>query len=214
MLNKLQKHEQTPFNERYQIFNTDENQNHLSSEVQSLRKMVLKYENENRDLKQEIKHLKGKEQQAVDVDKFSQILQKINSRMDDLSYEPLDKDDFESIFNQLDYLDTKLDKMEKNYEVKINELKAKFEFVNGKTIQHLSKEITSINPTDPEITLHFSTTDLEKIENVLSSRKTKLYNFYSMTRVVVIGVIGMVGLLMYEPFWNLYKQLLTFLGFI
>jgi len=214
MLNKLQKHEQTPFNERYQIFNTDENQNHLSSEVQSLRKMVLKYENENRDLKQEIKHLKGKEQQAVDVDKFSQILQKINSRMDDLSYEPLDKDDFESIFNQLDYLDTKLDKMEKNYEVKINELKAKFEFVNGKTIQYLSKEITSINPTDPEITLHFSTTDLEKIENVLSSRKTKLYNFYSMTRVVVIGVIGMVGLLMYEPFWNLYKQLLTFLGFI
>jgi len=175
---------------------------------------VLKYENENRDLKQEVKHLKGKERQDMDSDNFSNILQKINSRMEDLSYEPLDKDDFESIFNQLDYLDTKLDKMEKNYEVKVNELKAKFEFVNGKTIQHLSKEISSVKPSDPEITLHFSKTDLEKIENVMSSRKTKIYNFYSMTRVVAIGVIGMVGLLMYEPFWNLYKQLLTFLGFI
>ena len=104
--------------------------------------------------------------------------------------------------------------MEKNYEVKIHKLKAKFEFVNAKTIHYFSKEISSMNATDSKITLHLSKMDLEKIENVMSDRTTKLYNFYSMTRVVVIGVIGMVGLLMYEPFWNIYKQLLTFLGFI
>jgi molybdopterin/thiamine biosynthesis adenylyltransferase len=211
MLNKLQKNEYSSFGERYQIFNTNEEQS-LSSENQSLQQMVLKYKSENSDLKQEIEALRKKEIEAVNVDMFSTILQRINSRMDDLSYEPLDKDDFESIFNQLDYLDTKLDKMEKNYEVKINELKAKFEFVNNKTIQQLSKKITSVKPNDPEITLHFQDTDLEKIEHALSNKKTEMYNFYSLTRVVVIGVIGMVGLLMYEPFWNIYKELLVFLG--
>ena len=211
MLNKLQKNEYSSFGERYQIFNTNEEKS-LSSENQSLHEMVLKYKSENSDLKQEIEALRKKEIEAVNVDMFSTILQRINSRMDDLSYEPLDKDDFESIFNQLDYLDTKLDKMEKNYEVKINELKAKFEFVNNKTIQQLSKKITSVKPNDPEITLHFQDTDLEKIEHALSNKKTEMYNFYSLTRVVVIGVIGMVGLLMYEPFWNIYKELLVFLG--
>jgi len=211
MLNKLQKNEYSSFGERYQIFNTNEEKS-LSSENQSLQQMVLKYKSENSDLKKEIEALRKKEIEAVNVDMFSTILQRINSRMDDLSYEPLDKDDFESIFNQLDYLDTKLDKMEKNYEVKINELKAKFEFVNNKTIQQLSKKITSVKPNDPEITLHFQDTDLEKIEHALSNKKTEMYNFYSLTRVVVIGVIGMVGLLMYEPFWNIYKELLVFLG--
>ncbi len=211
MLNKLQKNEYSSFGERYQIFNTNEEKS-LSSENQSLHEMVLKYKSENSDLKKEIEALRKKEIEAVNVDMFSTILQRINSRMDDLSYEPLDKDDFESIFNQLDYLDTKLDKMEKNYEVKINELKAKFEFVNNKTIQQLSKKITSVKPNDPEITLHFQDTDLEKIEHALSNKKTEMYNFYSLTRVVVIGVIGMVGLLMYEPFWNIYKELLVFLG--
>jgi predicted nuclease with TOPRIM domain len=211
MLNKLQKNEYSSFGERYQIFNTNEEKS-LSSENQSLHEMVRKYKSENSDLKQEIEALRKKEIEAVNVDMFSTILQRINSRMDDLSYEPLDKDDFESIFNQLDYLDTKLDKMEKNYEVKINELKAKFEFVNNKTIQQLSKKITSVKPNDPEITLHFQDTDLEKIEHALSNKKTEMYNFYSLTRVVVIGVIGMVGLLMYEPFWNIYKELLVFLG--
>jgi molybdopterin/thiamine biosynthesis adenylyltransferase len=211
MLNKLQKNEYSSFGERYQIFNTNEEKS-LSSENQSLQQMVLKYKSENSDLKQEIEALRKKEIETVNVDMFSTILQRINSRMDDLSYEPLDKDDFESIFNQLDYLDTKLDKMEKNYEVKINELKAKFEFVNNKTIQQLSKKITSVKANDPEITLHFQDTDLEKIEHALSNKKTEMYNFYSLTRVVVIGVIGMVGLLMYEPFWNIYKELLVFLG--
>jgi molybdopterin/thiamine biosynthesis adenylyltransferase len=211
MLNKLQKNEYSSFGERYQIFNTNEEKS-LSSENQSLHEMVLKYKSENSDLKQEIEALRKKEIETVNVDMFSTILQRINSRMDDLSYEPLDKDDFESIFNQLDYLDTKLDKMEKNYEVKINELKAKFEFVNNKTIQQLSKKITSVKANDPEITLHFQDTDLEKIEHALSNKKTEMYNFYSLTRVVVIGVIGMVGLLMYEPFWNIYKELLVFLG--
>jgi predicted nuclease with TOPRIM domain len=211
MLNKLQKNEYSSFGERYQIFNTNEEKS-LSSENQSLHEMVRKYKSENSDLKQEIEALRKKEIETVNVDMFSTILQRINSRMDDLSYEPLDKDDFESIFNQLDYLDTKLDKMEKNYEVKINELKAKFEFVNNKTIQQLSKKITSVKPNDPEITLHFQDTDLEKIEHALSNKKTEMYNFYSLTRVVVIGVIGMVGLLMYEPFWNIYKELLVFLG--
>jgi chromosome segregation ATPase len=213
MLNRLQKNEYSSFGERYQIFNTNEEQS-LSSEIQSLRQMVLKYENENSDLKQEIETLRKKESEMLNVDMFSTILQRINSRMDDLSYEPLDRDDFESIFNQLDYLDTKLDKMEKNYEVKINELKVKFEFVNNKTIQQLAKNITSVKPNDPKITLHFQDTDLDKIEHALSNRKIEIYNFYSLTRVVIIGVVGMVGLLMYEPFWNLYKELLLFLGLI
>ena len=214
MLNKLQKHVYN--NETFLknvSFNKDET-DIVSNELQGVRQIVLRYENEIKDLQKDIEQLRDKSRQIDEVDNFSQILRRINSRIDDLSYEPLDKEDFDSIFNQLDYLDTKLDKMEKNYEVKINEIKERFEFISKKKIQQLEKKITSLKPTDPEITLRLLETDLQKIEKVMSKREPKLWTFYSMTRFVVVGVLAMFGLLMYKPFLNVYTQLLEFLGLL
>jgi ABC-type transporter lipoprotein component MlaA len=194
-------------------FNNDET-DIVSSELQGVQQIVLRYENEIKNLKQDIEQLRGENKEVNEVEKFSKILHRINSRIDDLSYEPLDKDDFESIFNQLDYIDTKLDKMEKNYEIKVNEIKDRFELVSKRKIQQLEQKLNLMKPADPEIRLHILETDLKRIEEVINNRSPKIWNFYSMTRFVIVGVLGMIGLLMYEPFWSAYKQLLRFLGLI
>ena len=215
MLNKLQKYVYTNENFLKNVsFNSDETDD-ISREIQNIRRIVLRYEEEIRSLKREIEQLKDENRDLNKADNVSNILKKINNSIDDLSYEPVDRDDFESILNQLDYLDIKLEKMEKNYEGKINEVTDRFEFFGRKKIQGLEKKITLLESTEaikPQITLQLLEKDLKKIEKIMNRREAKLWNFYSMTSFVVVGVFGMVGLLMYEPFWNSYKQLLDFLG--
>lgn len=217
MLNKLQKYVYTNENFLKNVsFNSDETDD-ISREIQNIRRIVLRYEEEIRSLKREIEQLKDENRDLNKADNVSNILKKINNSIDDLSYEPVDRDDFESILNQLDYLDIKLEKMEKNYEGKINEVTDRFEFFGRKKIQGLEKKITLLESTEaikPQITLQLLEKDLKKIEKIMNRREAKLWNFYSMTSFVVVGVFGMVGLLMYEPFWNSYKQLLEFLGLI
>ena len=217
MLNKLQKYVYTNENFLKNVsFNSDETDD-ISREIQNIRRIVLRYEEEIRSLKREIEQLKDENRDLNKADNVSNILKKINNSIDDLSYEPVDRDDFESILNQLDYLDIKLEKMEKNYEGKINEVTDRFEFFGRKKIQGLEKKITLLESNEaikPQITLQLLEKDLKKIEKIMNRREAKLWNFYSMTSFVVVGVFGMVGLLMYEPFWNSYKQLLEFLALI
>ena len=66
---------------------------------------------------------------------------------------------------------------------------------------------------DPKITLHLLESDLEKIDQIIKKRQSKIYNYYRITRnIIIIGVIGVIvtSLLLYEPFWELCKQLLAF----
>ena len=50
----------------------------------------------------------------------------------------------------------------------------------------------------------------EKIDKIIRERQSKLYASYCMTRNILIGVIAMSTLLLYEPFWEIYKELLNF----
>jgi chromosome segregation ATPase len=192
-------------------FNSDE-VDRVSSELYGIRDIVVGYEDEIKALKEEIKKLRANTQKEKSIEEFSTILKGINRRIEEFNYEPLDREDFESMFNQLDYLDTKLDKMEKSYEVRINELQYSLERMNNKKVQELKESIIRLKPTDPKITLHFLERELQKIEKVINQKEPEVWNIYTMTLFVMVGVFGMVGLLSYEPFSSLYRQLLLFLG--
>jgi chromosome segregation ATPase len=184
----------------------------VSSELYGIRDIVIGYEDEIKALKEELEKLRTKSKEERSAEEFSKILQGIKQRIEAFDYEPLDREDFESMFNQLDYLDTKLDKMEKSYELRVNELQYRLERMNNKKVQELKESIALLKPHDPKITLHLLEKELKRIEKVIHQKEPEVWNIYTMTLFVMVGVFGMVGLLSYEPFSSLYKQLLLFLG--
>ena len=214
MLHKLEKNVYR--NENF-LKNTlsDNNQTDIvSNEFYGIREIVFKYENEIKDLKEEIEKLRATSKQSNKVDDFSKILRGINRRMDEFSYEPLDRDDFESMFNQLDYLDSKLDKIENSYELRINELQYWFERINHKNVEELKANIALLQPHNPKITLRLFEGELNEIEKIINQKEPEVWNIYTMTLFVMVGVFGMVGLLSYKPFLGLCKSLLSFLGLL
>jgi hypothetical protein len=114
--------------------------------------------------------------------------------------------------------------LEANYEEKIKSIEDRFKKIkhNPKNEKRLRKifnkliefenKLDNIKPNDPKITLHLLESDLEKIENIMSKRKSKCYSLYCIIEVIILGVMAMVSLLLYEPFWEIYKQLMVFLG--
>ena len=83
-----------------------------------LEKYIQEIEEKFEELDKEVKSLFLKE--------FNEILGDIYSAIDALSYEPLDKEDFERISIQLENLDSKLEDIEANFKDKIDEFKERF----------------------------------------------------------------------------------------
>jgi len=125
----------------------------------------------------------------------------------------------------------KLVSLEKDYEAKIALIESRFKKIkhnpkNEKRLRKIFKNIIELEKKleeirinnsiqseyDPNITLRLVEKDLKKIEKIMSKRKFNLYSLYCKTRFVIIGVIGMVMLLMHEPFGDIQKLILELLG--
>jgi len=151
-------------------------------------------------------------QKGVIEKKFDEVLKNIHSRLDSMEYEPLDKDDFDKIFGQLEQLDDKLDGFEEKYELKIHEMEKKIYKISlniknkrryKEVIKHAKKfkddleEIKALVADikyDPKITLRLLQSDLEKIELIMNEVRWSRFNaIYCKVRFVVLGAIVVVG---------------------
>jgi hypothetical protein len=81
-----------------------------------------------------------------------------------------------------------------------------------KKLEEIRKNNSTESKYDPNITLRLVENDLKKIEKIMNKRKSKIYSYYCLARSVIIGVIAMFSLLLYKPFWEIYKELLHFLS--
>jgi chromosome segregation ATPase len=161
-----------------------------------------KYKNEIKRLKKEVSRLNGKTEQLHELKESISLSSKTADSLVSL---------------------------EKNYEDKIGLIEDRFKKIkhnpkNEKRLRKIFDKIIifekrlddikrrgDIYPikVDPKITLHLLESDLEKIDQIIKKRQSKIYNYYRITRNIIIGVI-VTSLLLYEPFWELCKQLLAF----
>jgi len=128
---------------------------------------------------------------------------------------------------------TRLVHLEKSFEEKITLVEDRFKKIkynpkNERRLRKIFKDLITLEKTleeirvnssissryDQNITLRLVENDLEKIEKIMRKRKSISYTLYLGTRFVILGVIGMTALLLFEPLWEIYKQLLSFLGLI
>jgi DNA repair exonuclease SbcCD ATPase subunit len=180
-----------------------------------LEKYIQKIEEKYEELNNDKKSLFSKE--------FNEILGDIYSAINALSYEPLDKEDFEKIFLELEKLETKLETFGDNMEEKIDEIQKRFNQIkynpkNEKRLRRIFRQIYGFENkleeirkgTNPKITLRLLQTDLEKIEKIMKKSRLPVYGFYCILRAILLGGIllgGLVILFLNEPFKSLIEKL-------
>ena len=180
-----------------------------------LEKYIQKIEEKYEELNNDKKSLFSKE--------FNENLGDIYSAINALSYEPLDKEDFEKIFLELEKLETKLETFGDNMEEKIDEIQKRFNQIkynpkNEKRLRRIFRQIYGFENkleeirkgTNPEITLKLVRADLEKIEKIMKKSRLPVYGFYCILRVVLLGGIllgGLIILFLNEPLTSLIEKL-------
>jgi DNA repair exonuclease SbcCD ATPase subunit len=164
---------------------------------------LMEYQNKVENLKKIIEKLKGKNEQLDELkesislssktadslvsleNKYEEKIALIEDRFKKIKHNPQNEKRLRKIFDKIIIFEKRLDDIKRRgdiYPIKV----------------------------DPNITLHLLEKDLEKIDKIIRERQSKLYASYCMTRNILIGVIAMSTLLLYEPFWEIYKELLNF----
>ena len=200
--------------------------------IKQLEESIFTLKGRNEELKKENKHELeiylqrieekyeelGREKKILFENNFAEILKDINSSIDTSSSEPLDTEAFEKIYLALEKLDTKLDDIEDNYELKIDNLNERFTKLisnpkNEKRLRRISRQIHGFENKleeikrekrgNPKITLHLLESNLEKIESIMNKRRLPVYHLYYLVRSVLVGGIllgTLVVVLVNEPY--------------
>jgi len=209
----------------------DINEKYETKKIRSLEveEQFLKIRKEKDVLKKNMLQVSDITNKSINLDKYKNEIKRLEKEVSRLNGKTEQLHELKESISLSSKTADSLVSLEKNYEDKIGLIEDKFKKIkhnpkNEKRLREIFKSILDLekkleeikenNSTqseyDPNITLRLVENDLKKIEKIMSKRKFNLYSLYCKTRFVIIGVIGMTLLLLYEPFWELCKQLLAF----
>jgi hypothetical protein len=209
----------------------DINEKYETKKIRSLEveEQFLKIRKEKDILKKNMLQVSDITNKSINLDKYKNEIKRLEKEVSRLNGKTEQLHELKESISLSSKTADSLVSLEKNYEDKIGLIEDRFKKIkhnpkNEKRLREIFKSILDLekkleeikenNSTkseyDPNITLRLVENDLKKIEKIMSKRKFNLYSLYCKTRFVIIGVIGMTLLLLYEPFWELCKQLLAF----